>query len=253
MDNKEITFNFEYIEQFSQLYDSWLNYIYDYSKATSIVSAKLAHEIKNPLTLMKTTLQLIEYHHQEVKTHKYWGSLYDNINHICNILNDYNTINTCEDINYEPINICELFQYVKTIFEPTAIKKNISFEIDIPEEIIKINGNRERLYEAFINIIKNAFEATPEKGCVKVTSYMEDSNIQIVIQDNGCGIANENMDKIFCHFVTFKENGTGLGLPIVKSIIEEHLGTIIVDSEQNIGTTFTVKLPVIEHVNRQVV
>lgn len=243
----------EYIEQFSELYDNWLMYLQDFSKMACIVNAKLAHEIKNPLTLMRTTLQLIEYHHPDVKGHKYWHTLYEHIDHISDILTDFTSMHKSELIEYELISICEVLEDIKDNFEPMAIENKIILDIEIPDDMPRIHGNKQRLYEAFINIVKNAFEATNELGYILIIPIVNEDKIVIHVKDNGIGIKEEHIKEIFSPFVTFKEKGTGLGLPIVKTIIEEHLGKISVNSIVNVGTTFTVELPVIKQTSMKVI
>jgi two-component system, sporulation sensor kinase E len=99
---------------------------------------------------------------------------------------------------------------------------------------------------AFLNIIGNAIEATPEGGRVEVSAVRKsDSEFHLIIADTGTGIPEDKIDTIFEPFFSTKgSKGTGLGLPVTKKIIEEHKGTIEIESREGEGTTFTITLPI---------
>ena len=102
-----------------------------------------------------------------------------------------------------------------------------------------------QLTQAFLNIINNALEAVPEGGEISLSAGpKEDDTIELVIRDSGRGIAPEDLKKIFAYYYTTKEKGLGLGMAITHRIIEDHKGTIDVQSQVGFGTTFTIHLPV---------
>jgi len=102
----------------------------------------------------------------------------------------------------------------------------------------------DRLHRALVNIVNNALDATPAGGTVTIETVREDGSVEFKISDTGSGIPQEIKDKIFDAFVTAgKKKGTGLGLAITKRIIDQHEGTIEVDSREGRGTTFIIKIP----------
>ena len=129
---------------------------------------------------------------------------------------------------------------------------NITLKTNIPNKAFVIKGNRGKLEEVFVNIIVNAIHAMKDndRGTLTVTAApdTENKNIFINIGDTGHGIPKENLKDIFEPFFTTKEvgEGTGLGLSVSQSIINNHKGEITVESEEAIGTTFTIKLPIYE-------
>lgn len=105
-------------------------------------------------------------------------------------------------------------------------------------------GDKVKLEEVILNLLQNAKDAVGTHGKIVLSAERKNDTILICCQDNGCGIPADQIDTIFDPFVTYKENGTGLGLSSAKSITEAHGGTIQAESSPETGTIFTVTLPV---------
>ena len=108
----------------------------------------------------------------------------------------------------------------------------------------KFTGDKIKLEEVFLNLLRNAKEAIDGEGTIYLSAERGNDILIIQISDNGCGIPEEHLDSIFEPFKTYKQGGTGLGLSLSKRIIESHHGSISVSSEPEKGTTFTIKLPI---------
>ena len=102
-----------------------------------------------------------------------------------------------------------------------------------------------QLRQAFLNIIKNSFDAMQGGGKLTVSTAQKDGRVEITIGDTGKGISEENLDLIFTPFFSTKHGGTGLGLSITSHIVKEHRGTISFQSHQGLGTAFTIRLPIL--------
>ena len=105
-------------------------------------------------------------------------------------------------------------------------------------------GDKIKLEEVILNLLQNAKDAVGPKGRISLSAERKDDTIVICCQDNGCGIPSDQIDSIFDPFVTYKENGTGLGLSAAKRITKAHGGSIRAESSPETGTVFTVTLPV---------
>lgn len=208
-----------------------------------LACAKIAHEIKNPLSIMASTLQLIELQYPEVKNNKYWHKLYTELDFISTLLNDFNKLNSHNDYAFYDLDLGELISEVVDRFEPFAIQNNVSIDFELPDEIYNIRADDVKLTEAFTNLLKNAVESISDQGNITILLRNLEMTAEIVIEDTGCGIEPEHLATVFNPFVSFKECGTGLGLPIVLSIIERHNGTIEINSTKGVGTQFIIKLP----------
>ena len=149
----------------------------------------------------------------------------------------------------ESIPIAALLKDQLTLHTPKAEAKRIRLAIDLAPEIPSILANKRNMEEVFSNLITNAINYTPEGGSITVSANVESEFLRISVKDTGFGIPPEELDRIFNRFYRVKNEktrfitGTGLGLPIVKSIVEAHDGTIRVDSEVDKGSTFQVFLP----------
>ncbi len=208
-----------------------------------LASAKIAHEIKNPIAIIASTLQLVELQLPEVKNLKHWNKLYCELDFISALLNDFNELSHTQNYDFKEMDLGELISEVYERFEPYAIKNGVSISMDLPHELFNIKGDELKLMEAILNLLKNAVESIQKDGQVHLSICTQGEQVIVAIEDNGCGIDAEKLGAIFHPFITFKENGTGLGLPIVASIIENHCGQLTVDSTVNVGTKFSVTLP----------
>jgi two-component system phosphate regulon sensor histidine kinase PhoR len=152
----------------------------------------------------------------------------------------------------EEINLAELLEEQVAFFQAAAQAKKIRLELKRPLPVTPVFVNRRNMEEVVSNLIGNAITYTPEGGKVMVTTAIEDMYLRISVQDNGIGIAPEDLERIFAPFYRVKNDqtrfiiGTGLGLAIVKRIVEAHHGFIRVESEPGRGSTFHVYIPCLE-------
>ncbi len=154
-------------------------------------------------------------------------------------------------LNLENIDIGELLEISLETQQINANKKNINFITNIEENIFTFIDEI-MILRAFNNIISNAIFYGKENGFVKISLKKENNKIFIIFEDNGIGISKENLDKIWIRFFQADSSRTtdnsGLGLPMVKGIIEAHNGNISVTSELGKGTTFSITLPFLEKI-----
>lgn len=208
----------------------------------SQLAAGVAHEIRNPLTSIKGFLQLIE---EGLFKPSYMDILKSELNRIESILNEFLTIaKPHQESLFVRSNICNILENVIQLMNTNAIMRNIQIVASIDPDIPEIECIENQLIQVFINIIKNALEASENNGKI-IIRVKKEGNQQIVIsfQDHGCGISEDRIHKLGEPFYSNKERGTGLGLMITYKIIEHHKGTIQVSSKVNKGTTITITLP----------
>lgn len=204
---------------------------------------KISHEIKNPIAVCKGYLDMYEKI-DEKRFQKYIPIIKSEINRTLNILQDFSSCNKIK-VNCDILDIELLLEDITNNFKLMFDNKSAEFFIELTNEEIFINGDYNRLSQVFVNIIKNSIEAIDEnkKSYIKIHTEQLKNDIKIYVEDNGIGISKDNMEKIKEPFFTTKSNGTGLGTVLAIEIIEAHNGTIEYESEEGIGTTVIITLP----------
>ena len=207
---------------------------------------KISHEIKNPIAVCKGYLDMCN----EKNCTKYIPILKSEINKTLNLLQDFSACNKIK-IELDILDISILIEEIKNNLSLMFDKQNIQFKIKPIEDEIYVYGDYNRLNQVLLNIIKNSIEAKDEKkqSYIKIYTEIINKKIKIYIEDNGIGIKKENLNRISEPFFTTKQNGTGLGVLLSKEIIKAHNGKLEYISEENIGTTVIITLPIYEEYN----
>ena len=214
-----------------------------FNQETELLIGKFSHELRNPLTAVYSTLQLIEMQHPEVTTFKHWSSLTYDIEYMQQLLDDLSDFAKSERLQPSTFSLRTMLEQLSLSFASSIVDSGVSYTSKIAPSINQITGDKTKLQEVFLNILKNAYEASLPDKSIYMEALTEPDYIIVRIQDTGCGISQSQLPTIFEPFVTYKKEGTGLGLSICKHIIQTHKGEISVASKENIGTTFTIKLP----------
>ncbi|MCI8582699.1 MAG: HAMP domain-containing histidine kinase [Dorea sp.] len=212
----------------------------------------IIHEIRNPLTLVYSSLQLIESSHPEVYTFRHWDALHHDVLYMMQLLTDLSSYNNSLSLHKKALNTTAFIKQLVLSFAASSEVSDIEFTSYIAPALPSVQADAPKLKEALMNLLKNAFEACPSgaAGSVRLEAdtitptAQNDTYLRIRIQDTGCGIPSERIKDIFTPYVTYKTGGTGLGLPLTKRIVEAHNGTLTVTSEAETGTTFTLLIPV---------
>lgn len=206
--------------------------------------SKISHELRNPLALIYSTLQLIEAHHPETASFKYWDSMRNDLEYMSQLLSELSSFNNSDRLHKETISSLDFFQKICLSFAASCVDTDIQFTSRLNDNLPLLSGDRVRLQEVFLNLLKNAKEAVSENGNIFLGAKYSDQILTITISDDGCGIPEEHIETLFEAFVTHKSGGTGLGLSIADRVIRAHGGNISISSVPNQGTTFVVRLPV---------
>ena len=203
----------------------------------------ISHEIRNPLTLISSSLQLMEQTHPEVRDFSNWEQTMQDLDFLCQLLSELSAYNNGSTLRYQVFSLQELLRSVAVSFAISLENASVSFRSSIDPAIKDYAGDQIKLREVLLNLLKNARESQADEIVLSASSGCDTSGIQISIRDNGCGIEQDQLDQIFQAFHTTKQEGTGLGLSLSKRIIEAHHGTLTVTSAPGKGSTFTVFLP----------
>lgn len=212
------------------------------------MAKQVAHEIKNPLTPMRLTVQSFQRKFDandpelKQKLKDYSETLIQQIDTMSSVASAFSNFASMPAQQNETLNVVEVVELALDIFN----EDYIVFE-SMEEEIIS-KMDRTQLIRIITNLVKNAIQSIPLEQKIKsilVTVQRDDNNVLILVKDNGIGIEEHNIDRIFEPKFTTKNSGMGLGLGIIKNIIENYKGTITFETKYGKGTTFTVSLPII--------
>lgn len=208
----------------------------------------ISHELRNPITLLNSSLQLIQFQHPEVKEFKFWDSVIEEMEYLCQLLDDLSDSAKNHTLNIAPVNLKDIISSVCNFIKADAVTYNNVLNCHFEDNLPLVNADAGKLKQAILIILKNARDASPDEKVqidIKIKS-IENNFIQIQIHDNGCGIPDEIRDFIFMPFVSCKNDGNGIGLPLAKAIIDSHKGNLYFESKLNHGTTFFIELPTIQ-------
>ncbi|WP_395053117.1 sensor histidine kinase [Flavobacterium sp.] len=214
------------------------------------MAKQVAHEIKNPLTPMRLTVQSFQRKFDandpnlKQKLDDYSKTLIQQIDTMSSVASAFSNFASMPAQQNETLNVVEVVEFSLDIFN----EEYIHFKSD-EDEVITIM-DRTQLVRIITNLIKNAIQAIPDEQddkliVVAVNKY--ENEVKITVKDNGIGIEQENIERIFEPKFTTKNSGMGLGLGIIKNIIENYKGTITFETEYRKGTTFIVSLPIIQN------
>ncbi|MFH1243563.1 MAG: ATP-binding protein [Pseudomonadota bacterium] len=220
------------------------------------LAAGVAHEINNPLAiinekagLIKDLFTLKDDYAKDQKLVGLVGSVLTSVERCATITRRLLAFaRHMETSIKQPINLRDLIHDVLGFLAKEAEYRSISVTVDVPDNIPQFESDRGRLQQILLNIFNNAFAAMSDGGRLEITARAEDKNfVSVSIADNGCGIPEEDLKRVFEPFFTTRANkgGTGLGLSITYGLAEELGGSISVKSEVGKGTTFIVFLPLI--------
>ena len=212
------------------------------------MAKQVAHEIKNPLTPMKLSVQqMLRTHDPEDpksgdKLKKVANSIVEQIDALTNIANEFSSFAKMPNPREERLDFVALVRGVSEVFR-TA--EGVDIKVNCTQDEVFVKADKDQFVRIFNNVIKNAIQAIPDdrEGLIVIEIFTEKSKVHCTITDNGVGIDPSKEGKIFVPYFTTKSNGTGLGLAMVKQIIENHHGTIDFTTVKDEGTTFEIIIP----------
>lgn len=218
----------------------------DQLTAMGHLASGVAHEIRNPLNAISMIAQRFQQEFKPVEDEEEYEKLASTIvsetRRINDIIQQFLSFARPPKLQLQETDIAGIVDHVVTLLNQEAKSKGVTLEAHCTP-VPPIAADSHKLQQALLNLVKNSLQACSEGGHVRLECREEDSRIRIDITDDGNGIAQEHLNKIFNLYFTTKEEGTGLGLSIVQQIISQHNGTIEVKSEPGNGTRFTIFLP----------
>lgn len=209
------------------------------------MAAGVAHEIRNPMTVVMGYIQMLAAKAEDEQREKY-AIIMEELNCINTIVTDFLSLAKNKAVVKEEQNINSIINSIVPLLQADAAKHDIEVVLNLEEAMPMLLLNEKEMKQLILNLSRNAIEAMTAKGKLYIKTKVRPDKVELITIDNGCGIDQEYMSKIFDPFFTTKDCGTGLGLAVCYSIVERHGGKIDLKSTVGAGTTFTISFPRIE-------
>jgi two-component system nitrogen regulation sensor histidine kinase NtrY len=209
------------------------------------VARKIAHEIKNLLSPIQLSMYRLKKNlgsdrYNEIFEQSY-TSITNEVENLKNMVTEFSNFARMPKPRTRPSSINEIIQDAINLY--IGLPENIKLQTNLTEDLPQLMADNDQMRQVLHNLIGNAVEAMPSGGQLTISTHPKaDDHITLEVKDTGCGMPEEIRQRIFTPYFTTKEKGTGLGMAIVAQIIEEHDGTISVESSQGVGTTVTIRL-----------
>ncbi|MDE5832300.1 MAG: two-component sensor histidine kinase [Desulfovibrio sp.] len=228
------------------------NEIHSNEKLVSMgrVVASIAHEIRNPLGIIRSSAELLQKRASEDKgTARILGAIYDESVRLSQTVNDFLDYARPRQPKQDIVNLRQVANSVTAFLEGEFSRSGITLANNIPEDLLA-RGDKDLLYRAFYNILVNSQQAMKEPGTIEIDARREktgegDEEIVIEFTDTGPGFDPASIDHLLDPFFTTKDGGTGLGLPIVQSIIQGHGGRISLANRSGGGAATRISIPAV--------
>ncbi len=213
------------------------------------MASTLAHEIRNPLNLINLTADHLGDHFppEDIKRREDYASLIDSlkaeVKHLNLVVGDFLHLGTPHKLEKTKFPLSLLAHQVEVMVKQQLATKGIVFKIICRDDLI-LNADQEQIRLVLLNMLLNAIEAVEPGGAITIQSNLgQDSMVELSVEDNGKGVAPENLELIFEPYFTKREGGTGLGLALVRRIVEEHGGTVVAKHNAGGGLKLELRLP----------
>jgi signal transduction histidine kinase len=216
---------------------------------------RVAHNLRAPLAALTSMIEVLQEGYlgnMNNKLQKHLSRIEQRVQNMLLMINELMTLAKSQSkqrrLEYRPVDLKVVTDRIHQTFQEKAVQKRLSLQITIPEGLPKIKGDQEMVEQMLENLVSNAIKYTPEGGRIGMAFWPgANETIRIVLSDSGIGIPKDEISRLFTEFFRASNVknviGTGLGLTIVKEIVDQHGGEIHVESEEGFGTTFVIHLP----------
>ena len=217
--------------------------------ALGLLAAEIAHEIRNPLTVMQMLFHaLVESLQLDAKSQRDAALISEKMRQMNRILDQVLSFARSSEPIKESVHAQQLFDDVFLLTRHKLQQQGIDVRSTVPDDLPLFRADREQIEQVLLNLILNAADAMPDGGVLRLSASVEEvegeNYLVLAVRDNGQGMAPEQVANLFAPFLTYKDSGTGIGLAIVKKIMENHQSKVEVESKIGQGTKFKLLFPI---------
>jgi two-component system NtrC family sensor kinase len=222
----------------------------DRLSSLGMLTAGLAHEIRNPLVAIRTFTQLLPERYADAEFRNNFQKVaLKEVDRICGLVNDLLSFARPSTPNVSAEDVNQIVESTARILETAAKENDVRIDLHLDPSLPNILIDKEQIKQVLVNFVLNAIQAIEDGGVIELStrSFAKDRSqqfVQVGVRDSGVGIPVRDLENIFNPFFTTKEGGSGLGLSISHQIVQDHGGSIIVESKESEGSTFLINLPV---------
>jgi signal transduction histidine kinase len=206
--------------------------------------AGVSHEIRNPLGIIRSTAELLSSMPEDKEAQKRLSNvIIEESGRLNNTVTEFLDFARPQEPNLQECDLEEIIRKNISFLQPELDKENIAVKDNLNNRSLRLQADPQLLYRAFLNLFANAIQSMQGGGTLSINVYESEDGYAVRIRDTGMGIGEENLGRIFDPFFSTKDKGSGLGLSIVKNIIESHKGLIRIESRKEGGTEVVLELP----------
>jgi len=228
------------IKQLANAMDKMKTDLAENQKEKEELLAQIAHEIRNPLGGIELLANLVKENNLvDERDKEYLNSILKEVQGLKNLITAYLNYGRPVPVNPEWVNPEIIFHEIESIFKTRIEKNKIKFSYD--KNLLRVYFDPAHLRNVLLNLVANSLDAVSENGEISITTETKNNHWSIAVKDNGIGINDEHVRKIFNPFFTTKKNGTGLGLAISKKLCKENKAELIVQRNNGSGSVFIIK------------
>ncbi|TYC78538.1 HAMP domain-containing histidine kinase [Stappia sp. BW2] len=206
------------------------------------MAAGIAHEIRNPLATVVTTVHGLKRNEQDAERQKMFEVISSEITRVDKTIGEFLNYAKPSPPVREPVLIREAFRTIRTLLATTAHEKNIVIDLS-GESSLQIEMDRAHFSQILLNLTLNGIDAMPDGGHLQLRAYRDDGKVVVSVADDGTGMDAETRSKVLRPFFTTRGKGSGLGLPVTKQLVETNGGQMFIESEAGHGTTVILVFP----------
>ena len=205
------------------------------------MAASITHEIRNPMAVIRGFVQLMKERSDDNQK-EYFRIIIEELDRANGIINDFLSLAQNRIVEKESGSLNQIIGDLMPLLWADANLRGQSIQLELDERVPNLELNIKEMKQLILNLTRNGMEAMSEKGVLSISTHYLDGKVEMKVEDTGCGISQDKVERLFEPFYTTKSRGTGLGLPLCLSIVERHRGKIEVESAEGQGTAIRVIL-----------